>query len=80
MSPSDRSLWIRIGAVASALWLGLILIISTLARDFEWFPHSYMDAYASHLEIGPAFYVAVIGAGMIWAVCLGLPWIFDRDV
>jgi hypothetical protein len=71
----NKTLWTRIGVVASAVWLGTIIIISTQSRNFEWFPNSYTNEFKSELHFGPAFIVAAVGVGVIVAICAGVPWI-----
>ena len=71
----NKALWTRTGAVASVVWLGIIIIISTQSRNFEWFPNSYYNEVKSVLHFGPAFIVAVVGIAVIVAICAGVPWI-----
>jgi hypothetical protein len=72
---ANKQLWNRIGVIASAVWLGIIMISSALSRNFEWFPNSYSNEFKSELHFGPAFIVAAVGVAVIVAVCAGVPWI-----
>jgi hypothetical protein len=72
---ANQKLWTRIGVIASAIWLGIIMIISTVSRNFEWFPNSYSNEFKSELHFGPAFIVAAVGVALIIAICAGVPWI-----
>lgn len=58
-----KETWLRTGVVASAVWLGGVIIYSVVGRDFYW--HSG----------GPATISAIVGVAVIFAVCLGIPWI-----
>lgn len=60
--------WFRIAAVASVVWLGGVLICSSLARNFD-----FIARYSNNL--GPAAFVAFVGIAVIFAICLGIPWI-----
>jgi hypothetical protein len=71
---ANKKLWSRIGVIASAVWLGIIIIISTSSLNFEWFPNSYSNEFKSELHFGPASIVAAVGVAVIVAVCAGVPW------
>lgn len=75
MNPSwaNKTFWFRIGTVASALWLGSIIIASELVDDFKWFPHKYRNDF----DFGPAPITGLVGLAMICAVCAGVPWIAE---
>lgn len=74
---TDKALWSRIALVASACWLGVIVIVSAISRNFEWFPNSYLNPYNYSLHFGPASVTASVGIAVIYAVCVGIPWIAD---
>jgi hypothetical protein len=72
---STWSFWERLALVASIVWVGVIEIISVNSRDFQWFLSSYRNDYS----LGPAAITAVVGAGLIWVVCLAFPHLGRKD-
>ena len=73
--PIMDQFWVRLGLVASAIWLALIFMISSgdagSRHDFVW-----LEQYGSD-TFGPATYYAGAGLAIIWAACLGIPWIIE---
>jgi hypothetical protein len=72
-APIMDQFWVRLGLVASAIWLALIFMISSgdagSRHDFVW-----LEQYGSD-TFGAATYYAGAGLAIIWAACLGIPWI-----
>lgn len=64
---------VRIATVASAAWLGVMIIAAQLSRSFDWFPNAYRNSY----DFGPGAIVTAVGIAVIFAVCLGIPWILS---
>jgi hypothetical protein len=77
MNWADREVWIRIGIVAGAAWFLLMVVLSILLRDFEWFPGNYWDPMQSLIHAGPAFLLTILGLVGIFLLCIGLPWILE---
>lgn len=72
LDPHDKQFWIRTGVVASALWVGGVVIASATMRDFRWF------LGYRHEEFGPATIAAAVGVMMILALTFGIPWIWEK--
>jgi hypothetical protein len=68
---TNMTMWFRIAVVASAVWVGGTIITSNLIYDFKWFPYTHRNDYS----FGPAAITANVGVLVIFAVCLGIPWI-----
>jgi hypothetical protein len=64
---SNKSLWRRIAVIASVVWVGVLIIVSVLARTFRW--ANYRG------EPDAAFVLALVGVVLIVVVCFGIPWI-----
>ena len=64
----SQSFWLRVACVASVAWIGVLIILSVVSRDFDW-----IEGYRN--EFGPASISALVGVALIFAVCLGIPWI-----
>lgn len=71
----NKLIWMRGSAVASVVWFGLVLIASQINHEFRWFPYAYRNDY----DFGPAGITALTGIAIIWAIGLGLPWMFSVE-
>ncbi len=71
---TDRTLWLRLALIMSIVWVGGTIIVSQARSDFRWFPYTYRNDYT----LGPAGVTAIVGVFVIFAVCVGVPWIAER--
>jgi hypothetical protein len=63
--------WWRAALIASAVWFGMMVIAAQISHDFRWFPNAYRNNY----DFGPAGITAFVGIAVIFAICLGVPWV-----
>lgn len=71
MQGSNFAFWIRVAIVSAAAWVGCVMIATNVRSDFHWFPYTYRNDFS----FGPAANIAFLGVAVIFAVCLGIPWI-----
>lgn len=74
---TDKEFWLRSGAVAAGIWVALMVIVSAISDNFEWFPGSYSNPWRTVINFGPAVIVTLCGLAIIAAVSFGIPWIAE---
>ena len=69
MTSQQIDFWVKVACILSVMWLGLIFMFSAINERFGWTDLFHPD------RLGPASWCAGAGLTMIWAACLGLPWV-----
>jgi hypothetical protein len=78
---ASRDAMMRVGVVASVVAFGMVAMVVSWSRyDFSFFKRGFPDSRSSFSidTLGAATWTLMAGLVVIWAVCLGTPWIMEN--